>query len=63
MKIYDAGFKVQAGTKGEEQEIGKKEFLKALKLLEVELGDKLDEFAIGVRKKLGIEQGKMKNII
>ena len=55
MKIYDAGFKVWAGTKGEEQEICKKEFLKALKLLEVELGDKLDEFAIGVRKKLGIE--------
>ncbi|PON97439.1 S-crystallin [Trema orientale] len=38
-KVGDATKKIWA-TKGEEQEVGKKEFFDALKLLEAELGDK-----------------------
>ncbi|KAL0311392.1 UNVERIFIED_CONTAM: putative glutathione S-transferase parC [Sesamum angustifolium] len=38
-KVYDAGRRL-SGTKEEEQESGKKDFIAALKLLEAELGDK-----------------------
>lgn len=39
LQLYDAGRKTWA-TKGEEQEIGKKEFIETVKVLEKELGDK-----------------------
>lgn len=39
LQIYDSGKRIWS-TKGEDQEVAKKEFIESLKLLEGELGDK-----------------------
>lgn len=41
MQIYSIGKRVWMGTKGEDQEVAKKELIECLKTLEGELGDKL----------------------
>ncbi|WVZ00709.1 hypothetical protein V8G54_026778 [Vigna mungo] len=39
-KIYDAGRKILSSSKAEEREVGKKELIEALKVLEEQLGEK-----------------------
>ncbi|KAG2372422.1 glutathione S-transferase [Vigna angularis] len=40
MRIYDAGRKILSTSKAEEREVGKKELIEALKVLEEQLGEK-----------------------